>query len=171
MKKLLALCTLLFLCVSSVLADHPLIGRWRFRETIGGSVFENFVTIDIVNTKTKKVSGYLTNFPSWRLTGHYNGNIVFIVDNVRPYSEIFCTDYYMDGYYFTFQGTTPLKKHLGVHSSPQGINASWHSLSATKLSNLIYSNETMTLNDVLNQKMLKKQAQLRENMVIGELPK
>jgi len=163
MKKLLLLSVFLFVFVSAAFAAHPLIGKWRFREVIGGVGFYDYVTITTVSTTTRKVSGYDTHYPSYKLTGYYNGNIVFIMDS----SE----DIYTDGYYFTFQGTIPFKKHLGICSIFSEFDANWHSLSATKLSNSITSVETMTLNNVLNQNILKVQAQLRENITAQTLIK
>jgi len=102
MKKFVVLFVFLFVCVSTVFAIHPLIGKWKFSYVIGGTRFYDYVTITTVSTTTKKVSGYLTGLSSVKFTGYYNGDIVFIE---RVFAE-----YYMDGYYFTFQGTTPLKE-------------------------------------------------------------
>ena len=164
MKRFLALSMLLFVCVSAVFAVHPLIGKWKFSEVIGGVRFYDYLTITAVNTTTKKVSANITGLSSWKFTGYYNGNIVFIVDTK--------TDYYMDGYYFTFQGTPSFKKHLGINSFIYDFESAWHSLTATKLSSSTAptaSYEIMTLSDVVNQKALKKEAQLREAMTIPTL--
>ena len=126
MKKILALSVFLFICVSAVFAIHPLIGNWKFSEVIGGVRFYDYVTITAINTTTKRVAGYLTGLSSYKVTGYYNGNIVYIEDSFA--------DYYLDGYYFTFQGTTPFKRHLGICSIFHDFDASWHGLTATKLS-------------------------------------
>lgn len=161
MKKILVLSVFFFVCVSGAFAVHPLIGKWKFSEVIGGVRFYDYVTISSVNTTTKKVSGYVTGLTSWKLTGYYNGNIVYIVDS--------SVDYYMDGYYFTFQGTIPFKKHLGICSVYKEFDAAWHSLTATKLSSSITSAEVTSLSNVINQKALKKEAQLREAMAARTL--
>jgi hypothetical protein len=146
---------------------HPLIGKWKFSEVIGGVRFNDYVTITTVNTLTKKVYGHVTGLSSLKLTGYYNGNIVFIVDSE---SDSYTNPYYMDGYYFNFQGTVPLKRHLGIYSIYNYFDAHWHVLTTTKLSNSITSTETLTLSDVFNQTALKKQALLRESMTARTLP-
>ena len=168
MKKFVVLSVFLFVWVSAVFAIHPLIGKWKFSYLIDGRRFYDYVTIKIVDTTTKRVAGYKTRYPSEKLTGYYNGNIVFIMSTGSYPVE------YLDGYYFTFQGTTPLKKYLSVTDYPDSVGPNydviWRGLVATKLSSSITSTEIMTLNDVLNQNALKKQALLRERMTARTLP-
>ena len=157
MRRFLVIFVLFFVCVSAVFAAvHPLIGKWKFSEVVGGTRFYDYVTISAVDTTTKKVSGYWTGLKGEKFTGYLNGNIVFIGD-------VGC-DWYYDAYYFTFQGTTPLKKHLGICSNYHDFDAAWHTLTTTKLSSSIASTEITTLNAILNQKALKKQGQLKERM-------
>ena len=164
MKKVLSFVVLLFVLVTIAAAVvHPLVGKWKFSEVIGGVRFYDYITIITVNTTTKKVSGYWTGIKTLKVAGYYSGNIIFIGD-------VGC-DWYMDAWYFTFQGTTPLKKHLGVCSIYHDFDASWQALTATRLSSSITSFETMSLNDAFNQKMLKIQAHLRERMTGGLSPK
>jgi len=162
MKKLLVLSVLLFICVSGVFAIHPLIGKWKFSYLIDGRRFYDYVTIKIVDTTTKRVAAYKTRYPSEKLTGYYNGNIVFIMSTGSIPLE------YVEGFYFTFQGTTPLKKYLSITDYPDSVGPNydvvWRGLVTTKLSSSIDSTEIMSLNDVLNQITLKKRALLREKM-------
>jgi len=154
MKRILVLSAFLFVCFSMAFAAHPLIGKWRFREVIGGVPFYDYVTITSVSVTTKKVLGHVTGLTDWGLTGYYIGNNVFLTDDGQ--------DFCLDGYYFTFQGTKPLKKYLIVISFDHDFDSSWYSLTTKKLSSSTASADTMTLSDLLNQKALKKQARLRE---------
>jgi len=167
MKRFLALSMLLFVCVSAVFAVHPLIGKWKFSYLIDGRRFYDYVTIKIVDTTTKRVAAYKTRYPSEKLTGYYNGNIVFIMSTGSYPVE------YLDGYYFTFQGTTTLKKYLSIIDYPDSVGPKydviWRGLVTTKLSSSITSTEIMTMSDVLNQIALKKQALLRERMTAPAL--
>jgi hypothetical protein len=163
MKKIAVFSVFLFLCVSGVFAVHPLVGQWKFSYVISGTRFYDYITITTVSTTTKKVYGHITGLTSWKLSGYYNGNIVFIADNGQ--------DYLLEGYYFTFQGTTPLKKWFAVISNVHDFDSYWYALSTTKLSSSTASIEIMTLSDILNQKALKKQALLlRERMTAPTLP-
>jgi hypothetical protein len=154
MKKALALSALFFLLASAAMAQHPLIGDWKFKEIIGGMAFYDYITITAVSTSSKKVSGYVTGLPSYKVSGYYYDNIVYIEDNFA--------DYYIDGYYFTFEGWPSFRKHLGICSISHDFDATWHKLTATKLSSSTIPGESPTISSVLNQKALKKQAQLRE---------
>jgi hypothetical protein len=162
MKKILALSAFLFVCVSAAFAIHPLIGKWRFSYVIDGRRFYDYVTIKLVDTTTKRVAAYKTRYPSEKLTGYYNGNIVFIMNTGSSIPE------YLDAYYFTFQGTTPMKKYLSITDYPDSVGPNydviWRGLVTTKLSSSMTSTETMSLSDILNQIALKKQALLRERM-------
>jgi hypothetical protein len=162
MKKILAFSVFLSVCVSATFAIHPLIGKWKFSYLIDGRRFYDYVTIKIVDTTTKRVAGYKTRYPSEKLTGYYNGNIVFIMSTGSYPVE------YLDGYYFTFQGTTSMKKYLSIIDYPDSVGPNydviWRGLVTTKLSSSIDSTEIMTLSEVLNQNSLKKQALLRERM-------
>jgi len=168
MKKILVLSVFLFVFVSATFAIHPLIGKWKFSYLIDGRRFYDYVTIKIVDTTTKRVAGYKTRYPSEKLTGYYNGNIVFIMSTGSIPME------YLEGYYFTFQGITPMKKYLSITDFPDSVGSNydvkWRGLVTTKLSSSIASTEIMTLSDVLNQKALKKQALLRESMTARTLP-
>ena len=169
MKKTLCLAVLSFLLVSSLSAYiHPLIGKWKFSYLIDDTRFNDYVTIKLVDITTKRVAAYKTKYPSEKLTGYYKGNIVFIMNTGSAFPE------YLDAYYFTFQGTTPLKKYLSITDYPDSVGSNydviWRGLVTTKLSSSIASTEIMTLSDVLNQKALKKQALLRESMTARTLP-
>lgn len=157
MKRFLAFVVVCVFFASAAFAAHPLIGKWKFKMIIGGVTFYDYVTINAVNTTTKKVTGYITGVTSYKLTGYYNGNIVYLRDNFA--------DYYSDGYYFTFQGTVPFRKHVGICSVTHDHDTYWNALAIAKLSSSITSTETRTLSDLLYQKTLKKQAQLRANVV------
>ena len=154
MKRALVLSALFFLLVSAAAAQWELLGYWEFREVIGGVAFYDYITITTVNLSTRKVSGYITGLSSYKVTGYYYGNIVYIEDNFA--------DYYLDGYYFTYYGSPRFKKHLGIYSGSHSFDASWHNLTVTKLATSTIPGETPTISSVLNQKALKKQAQLRE---------
>jgi hypothetical protein len=164
MKKILALSLFLFVCVSTVFAIHPLIGKWKFGYIIDGTRFYDYVTITTVNTTTKRVAGYNTKYSKERFTGYYNGDNVFFINTfgwTRPWVPI-------NGYYFTFEGETSLKKYLSIWiDAYDSYYVEWHGLSTTKLSSSTAptaSDEIMTLNDVLYQNALKTQALLRERM-------
>ncbi len=156
MKRIVVLCVFLLVFASAAFAIHPLIGKWKLKCVIGSTAFYDYVTITTVSTTTRKVSGYLTGLTSYKVTGYFYGNIVYLEDSFA--------DFYLDGYYFTFQGSLPFKKHMGVCSVYYDFDAAWHSLATSKLSSSTTSTETRTLDDILNQKMLKRQAQLRERM-------
>jgi hypothetical protein len=166
MKKLLALSVFLFVCASAVFAIHPLIGKWKFSYVIDDTRFYDYITIKIVDTTTKRVAGYKTKYPSEKLTGYYNGDNVFIINDfgwTRWWVPI-------NGYYFTFKGETPLKKYLSIWiNAYDSYYAEWRGLSTTKLSSSTAptaSDEIMTLSDILNQNALKTQALLRERMTV-----
>jgi len=154
MKKALVLSALFFLLVSTGTAAHPLIGKWKLKFSIGATSFTDYITITSVNTKTRKVKGTYTEFP-WKLTGYYLENIVFILEDIA--------DVHTDAYYFTFKGTPVFAKHLSIDDIPaHPFCAKWHPLLATKISNTTKSLESITLNDFINQKILKRLAHLRE---------
>jgi len=161
MKKALSLIIMSLVLVSvSSATVHPLIGKWKFSYVIDGTRFYDYVTITTVNTTTKKVRGHVTGLPGNKLTGYYKGNMVFIIDSWGDW---------LDGYYFTFQGTTPLKKYLNIFNISDNLETDWRQLWATKLSSSIASTEIMTLSEVLNEISLKKQALLRERMTARPL--
>jgi len=169
MKKTLCLAVLSFLLVSSLSAvTHPLIGKWKFSYIIDGRRFYDYITIKSVDTKTYRVAAFKTKYPIEKFTGYYNGNIVFIMNTGSSIPE------YIEAYYFTFRGTTPLRKYLCItdYSDSVGPNYDvvWRGLVATKLSSSITSAETMTLSDVFNEQALKKQALLRERTTARTIP-
>ncbi len=156
MRKTLSLCALLLVFSSAAFALHPLIGKWKFKEIIGGVAFYDYVTITSVSTTTRKVSGYITGLTSYKISGYYYGNIVYLEDA--------SADYYIDGYYFTFQGTVPFKKHLGICSIYSDFDATWNALATAKLSSSTTVTEIRNPGEYLLQKSLKKQAQIKESM-------
>ncbi|TRZ90562.1 hypothetical protein D4R89_04205 [bacterium] len=115
--------------------------------------------------------GYKTKYPDEQLAGYYNGNIVYIMNSTNN-SHWYD---YLEGYYFTFQGTTPTKQYICITNEPYShcegtiLDVKWRGMWATKLSSSTASTEIMTLSDVLNQKALKIQALLRECMTARTL--
>lgn len=125
MKRLAALSILLLVLASAVYADHSLVGTWLFKSKIGNNWFVDYVAITSVSTSTRQVKGHHVLCPESKITGYYFSGACFI--------ESYGPDFYVNGWYFSFQPGSKFAKHYGVVGDSTHYATSWHTMIAKRL--------------------------------------